>query len=74
MRYYYGPLTTIEDLPVGSLFETNDGTKAVKSEYYQGDMPLTILLDSGEYGGFINGKAKTPCRQIFFDDELSESE
>lgn len=49
---------TLEDLPAGSLFETQDGIKAVKSEYRYSNsnaQPQCILLESGEYAHFEHG-------------------
>lgn len=54
--------TKLRDLPEGAIFETKDGTKAVKSEYcYDSDWPhsketqcICVLLASGKYAHFPN--------------------
>lgn len=64
-----GEWTTLEDLPPGTLFETEHGTRAVKSEYTYGegrrsDQWQCILLGSGEYAHFKDGNA-TRVREVF---------
>lgn len=47
---------TLKLLPSGSLFETKNGIKAIKSEYYyQNGQCKCILLNSGEYAHFEEG-------------------
>ncbi|KKL83417.1 hypothetical protein LCGC14_1975010, partial [marine sediment metagenome] len=50
---------TLDSIPPGTVFSTNDGILAVKSEYRygarQGDQWQCILLASGEYAHFFNG-------------------
>lgn len=51
-----GAYYRLGDIPPGSLFETRDGVKAVKSEYYYGNdagaQCQCVLLTSGEYAHF----------------------
>lgn len=51
-----GAFYRLGDIPPGSLFETMDGIKAVKSEYYYGNDAASqcqcVLLASGEYAHF----------------------
>ena len=51
-----GAYYRLGDIPPGSLFETMDGIKAVKSEYYYGNDAASqcqcVLLASGEYAHF----------------------
>jgi hypothetical protein len=42
----------IQNLRDGALFETDDGVRAVKSEYGHWQQPDCILLQSGEYAHF----------------------
>lgn len=53
----------LEDLPPGSLFETQSGIRAVKSEYHYsaGGQCMCVLLASGEYAHFADGN-DTLCR------------
>lgn len=59
--------TTLGELPPGSIFETKEGIKAVKSEYYYSNEPYSqcqcVLLESGEYAHFPE-KNKTAVRKI----------
>jgi len=53
-----GKWVTLEELPEGALFETQDGIRAVKSEYRYGNRPNhgieCVLLASGEYAHFAD--------------------
>lgn len=55
-RVTRGDWTTLEELPEGALFETEDGVRAAKSEYRYGNEPGSqcqcVLLASGEYAHF----------------------
>lgn len=57
----------LADLDKGAIFETRDGVRAVKSEYYYSNKPSAqcecILLTSGEYAHFKAGNAE-PVREI----------
>lgn len=48
---------TLEALPPGAVFVTEDGVLAVKSEYHymNGDQWQCVLLTSGEYAHFARG-------------------
>lgn len=57
---------TLDDIPPGSLFETEDGIRAVKSEYHYDNhnpQPLCILLTSGEFAHFPD-KERTRVRVV----------
>lgn len=54
----------LEDLPKGAIFETQDGIKAVKTEYhYNSGVCMAVLLASGEYAHFPE-KNDTLVREI----------
>lgn len=54
----------LENLRRGAIFETKEGTRAVKSEYHYTDgAPECVLLESGEYAHFPE-KGKTWVREI----------
>lgn len=56
-----GEWTTLAELPEGAVFETESGTRAVKSEYhYDNGACKCILLDSGEYAHFCNDPGISP--------------
>jgi hypothetical protein len=64
----YSPWLSLDDIPPGSLFETEQGIRAIKSEYrYPDGAPECILLASGEYAHFVD-KGKTPVRIIVLPD------
>jgi hypothetical protein len=72
LLYQENPWTTLGELPPGTVFETMDGIRAVKSEYYydppRGANPLPtqcecVLLASGEYAHFPN-KNSTSVRKV----------
>lgn len=62
----------LEGLRKGAVFETQDGTRAVKSEYLYSNDPdaqwLCILLSSGEFAHFKDGN-KTVVREIVVKEE-----
>jgi hypothetical protein len=60
-----GEWTSLGELGKGLLFETEDGTLAVKSEYSFGDRGFAqcVLLGSGEYAAFRDGNA-TRVREV----------
>lgn len=64
----YGPWTTLDALRKGAIFETQDGIRAVKSEYWYstGGAPQCVLLASGEYAHFAL-KRKEPVREIMLE-------
>jgi hypothetical protein len=68
----YGPWLTLEKLPKGAIFETEEGCRAVKSEYHYGNAPDSqwqcVLLASGEYAHFPE-KNRTRVREILLDAE-----
>ena len=72
MLYYYGPLTTISKLAPGTLFELNDGTQALKTEYGTGTgRGDCYIIGSGEaLGSHISGDE--PCRAIILYTERDE--
>lgn len=48
--------TTLRGLPVGAIFETRDGVRAVKTEYHYPNGNIeSVLLESGEYAHFLDG-------------------
>lgn len=54
----------LEDIPCGSIFETQDGVRAVKSEYRYSNnnsQPMCILLASGEFAHFPEKQKKIVC-------------
>jgi hypothetical protein len=62
----YSPWLHLDDIPPGSLFETEQGTRAIKSEYrYPDGAPECVLLASGEYAHFAD-KGATLVRVIGF--------
>jgi len=62
--------TTTAQLPPGTLFETEDGIRAVKSNScFAGSGPWQcVLLDTGEYAKFVDGN-QTRVREIIIDQE-----
>lgn len=62
VRTFVGDWMPLKELREGAIFETKDGTRAVKSEYHYGDVPnhgcMCILLESGEYAHFGNTGAE----------------
>ena len=55
----------LRNLRNGAIFETKDGTKAVKSEYHydNGSQCQCVLLESGEYAHF-NDADETWVKEI----------
>jgi len=60
-----GAWVRLNDLPKGAIFETRDGIRAVKSEYYydSSNAPQRVLLASGEYAHFP-GRGAEMVREI----------
>ena len=62
--------TTLGELRKGAIFETEDGIRAVKSEYHYGNEPGSqcqcVLLESGEYAHFPQ-KNRTRVREIILE-------
>lgn len=77
METEYFPLgdkTTIAELREGSVFATEDGVYAVKSEYRLGDGRCQcVLLASGEYARFKDGDATTVYEVVMPANKRDES-
>ncbi len=71
-----GKWTTIAELEPGTIFETEDGVVAVKSEYggYSDDVAsMCVLVASGEYAHFKNGNNER-AREIILPVKLRKWE
>lgn len=67
----YGPWITLHALRKGAIFETRDGIRAVKSEYWYSNYsaPQCVLLESGEYAHFPLKLNEVVREIVLFDFE-----